>query len=140
MFERENGMKTIVEIFDEWRENEIRKFTKGPWSACNDGKCDCNQISGNGCHIAKVTMGEWGDDYPSIRLIGGALDRKAEAYMERIPCGYIDKEEAKANLHLIAAAPDLYEACKAIVAARKNIQIDEAFCMAKKAIERAENG
>lgn len=65
--------------------------------------------------IATVECGEWGDEYPSIRLIGGSLDRKAEAYMDRIGYGKIPEDVARANAFLISAAPDLYTAGKAVL-------------------------
>lgn len=86
------------------------KHTPGPWNACRKGHCDCNHISSANHPVAKVISGDWGDDYPTIRLVGtSSLDQKAEAYMEQITYGSISKEMAIANSQLIAAAPDLLQ-------------------------------
>lgn len=68
--------------------------------------------------VAQVTNGDWGDDYPSIRLVGGSLDRKAEAYMEQITYGHVSEPTARANWRLISAAPDLYAALVEALATR----------------------
>ena len=82
------------------------EYTKGPWSACHNGECSCKAIWCNDHPIAEVTAGKWGDDYPSIRLVGeSSLDLKAEAYMEQMTYGEVPEEEAQANANLIAAAP-----------------------------------
>lgn len=91
-------------------------FTPGPWSHHVDIACKCGYISATDHPVAKVISGDWGDDYPSIRLIGGSLERSAEAYMEQITYGHIDQTEAKANARLIAAAPDLLEALTGLLA------------------------
>ena len=93
----------------------MSKFTKGPWKVCGKGDCPCNTVGSDHHPIATVESGEWGDSYPAIRLIGTSLEHKYEAYIERMNYGRIDKEEAKANLHLIAAAPALYEALQAMI-------------------------
>ena len=86
----------------------IGQTTDGPWTACLDGKCQCKFVSCGDHPIAKIESGEWGDEYPAIRLVGvSSLDYKAEAYMERIPYGGIDPEIAAANARLIALAPAL---------------------------------
>lgn len=74
-----------------------------PWRACGEdrGGCVCGHITNAKDLVATVTRGKWGDDYPSIRLVGGSLDRKAEAYMEQITYGEIDDETAKANAAFI---------------------------------------
>ena len=59
------------------------EHTPLPWRACNDGECSCLQIWCKDHPIAEVISGDWGDDYPSIRLVGeSSLDLKAEAYLE----------------------------------------------------------
>lgn len=83
----------------------------GPWRACKNGECSCMQVWGNDHPVAIVTSGDWGDDYPAIRLTGNSsLDQKAEAYMEQITYGSVFPEVAQANARLIAAAPDFYHA------------------------------
>ena len=87
-------------------------YTKGEWKACQNGKCRCKQIWCDDYPIATVNSGKWGDDYPSIRLVGeSSLDLKAEAFIEQITYGKIPENIARANALLIAAAPDLYQSC-----------------------------
>ena len=88
--------------------------TPGPWTACHNGLCKCKVVSGADHPIAQIVSGEWGDDYPNIRLVAGqaGMGMVAEAYMDRIIYGEIDEEVAVANARLIAAAPDLLAACE----------------------------
>lgn len=86
------------------------QHTPGPWSHHVDIACKCGYVSASDHPVAKVISGDWGDDYPSIRLVGGSLERVAEAYMDQITYGRIDQAEADANARLIAAAPDLLAA------------------------------
>jgi hypothetical protein len=90
--------------------------TPGPWNTCNGGNCSCFMVSGEDHPIATIEHGEWGDEYPSIRLVGPSLDRKAEAYMDRIGYGNIPEEEAKANARLISSAPELLDSLIAMTA------------------------
>jgi len=92
------------------------RFTPGPWYSCHNGDCKCNQIWSNDYPVAVVESGEWGDKYPSLRLVGdNSFNQKAEAYMERIPYGKIEEETARANKALIAASPALYAALEKLV-------------------------
>jgi hypothetical protein len=87
----------------------------GDWHYCgaNRGGCSCMTTMFRDYPICKVTSGDWGDDYPSIRLVGEtSFDLKAEAYMEQITYGSIREDQAKVHANLIAAAPDLYWACR----------------------------
>ena len=94
----------------------MSEFTKGEWKACHNGECSCKQIWCDDYPVATVNAGKWGDDYCSIRLVGeSSLTLKAEAYMEQITYGEIKEKTAIANARLIAAAPDMYEALKAIM-------------------------
>ena len=89
------------------------KHTPLPWRACNDGKCSCKQIWCPDYPIAVVNSGDWGDDYPSVRLIGeSSLDLKAEAYMEQCTYGHIPEEVAEANIQYIIQACNEYEGLK----------------------------
>jgi hypothetical protein len=93
--------------------------TPGPWfyCGCESGGCSCLTVSGKDAPVAVITGGVWGDDFPSIRLVGNSsLDLKAEAYMEQISYGEVPMEEAKANARLIAAAPSMLEALNEIAA------------------------
>lgn len=67
------------------------KGSRGPWTACRDGVCSCKTIGGFDEPIAKVQVGEWGDE-PGF------------------PYGEVSEEVARSNGRLIAAAPDLLEA------------------------------
>lgn len=79
------------------------KHTPGPWStphlACEDVKCDCAYVLSEGYAGAICTI-EVGD---GKRVSDGGND-----------CPPL--EEAKANARLIAAAPDLLEACRTALA------------------------
>lgn len=70
--------------------------------------------------IAEVTVGKWGDDFPSLRFLdgdlpGAAIGAKVEAYMEQITYGEVPHEIAFKNGLLIAAAPQLLAACEALL-------------------------
>ena len=81
-----------------------KESTPGPWNVCNKGDCSCKAIWCADNPIAEVTVGDWGDDYPSVRLVGSSLELKAEAYMEQITYGTIDEKVAKSNARYIVAA------------------------------------
>lgn len=85
------------------------KFSSGPWHACGKGDCCCKQVWCNDHPVAEVTSGEWGDNFPSIRLVGPSLDLKAEAFMDQITYGEISEATATANARLIAMAPEMYD-------------------------------
>jgi len=67
--------------------------TPGPWQACGDGNCSCGQVWSRPADqpVARANT-VWGDDLEH-------------------PYGEIPAEEMHANARLIAAAPDLLEAC-----------------------------
>lgn len=87
----------------------------GPWKVCSasDKKCSCGQIWSipEDHPVATVELGEWGDEYPAIRLDNsrGSMLAKAEAYMEKMVYGSISEEAGHANAHLIAAGPAMYD-------------------------------
>ena len=83
------------------------KHTKEPWAECGCGKC--LTINGGGRPIITVESGKIGDSYPSIRLIGPSMDRKAEAYTEFIAYDEIPKDEATANAQRIVACVNACE-------------------------------
>ncbi len=93
---------------------QLKTHSPGPWRACRDGECSCGFIwSTTADHpVAKVESGEWGDDYPAIRvtptergLTGTSFE--VTAYMEQITYGRIDPETAKQNALLIAMSPEM---------------------------------
>jgi hypothetical protein len=95
--------------------------TPGPWHACSNGKCSCKTVNCADYPVAKITTGNWGDDYASIRLVGdSSLDQKAEAFMAQFTYGSVNEETATANARLIAAAPDLLACCQLAEVAFKN--------------------
>jgi hypothetical protein len=111
------------------------EHTPGPWTICCDGKCTCKMVGCSDHPIAKVISGEWGDEYPSVRLVGtSSLDIKAEGFMEMIGYGSVHEDVATANARLIAAAPDMYEALRAL----KYNQGNEAWKLADAALRKAE--
>ena len=71
--------------------------------------CQCGFIWDviDDCIIAQVIRGEWGDEYPAIRIkTPGAIGEKAEPYMEKIVYGSVDKATADANTYLMVVAPE----------------------------------
>jgi len=78
------------------------KATPRPWHACSCGKC--GQVWCDDYPVAEVTRGDWGDDYPSIKLTGPSIDVRAEAVMEQITYGHVSDELANANAAYLAAA------------------------------------
>lgn len=80
----------------------LAQASPGPWHSCGDGECSCKIVSTADHPVAQIVHGDWGDDYPSIRVVGCSLEAKAEAYMEQITYGHIPDEVATANARLIA--------------------------------------
>lgn len=107
-------------------------FSPGPWHACNKGDCCCKQIWCNDYPVAEAVSGKWGDDYPSIRLIGPYLDLKVEPFMDQITYGEVAEATATANARLIAACPEMYEYVK--------IRADAGDKTAARIIKHAING
>ncbi len=71
----------------------MSKHTPGPWQACHDGKCKCGYVFGDGgrVFVAKaIGRGDGVDPWPI-------------------------EEIQRANARLIAAAPELLEACEEFV-------------------------
>ena len=93
----------------------IAKFSKGGWSACQDGKCSCKGVWADDYPVADVAHGEWGDTYPAVRVVGNGIMRQYEAIIEKIPYGFIPEEVAVANAQVIAKATDSYEQMIALV-------------------------
>jgi len=127
----------------------MSEHSKGPWRSCHDGKCKCGQIwsIAEDHPVAKVERGEWGDTFPSIRFVDGkrpgSINPQVEAYTEMMSYGSVHEDVAEANAKLIAASPDLLEACKG---AKKYLQEDlvepgrTVFWKLVSAINKAEKG
>lgn len=82
-----------------------KKATPGPWSDCNPD-CNCGQISCEHGPIAKVESGDWGDRWPSVRLVSNpnGMGMIAEPFMDMGVYGHIKPEVARGNAAYIAAA------------------------------------
>lgn len=89
------------EFIAETRET-IKQISPLPWYACSCGKC--GMISGDKELIATATRGNWGDDYPIIKPVGGSIGGQYEVVMEQITCGHIPPETGNANAQYIAEA------------------------------------
>ena len=75
--------------------------TPGPWHSCRDDGCKCPMVLCDDYPVAEVVKGAWGDDFPSVRLVGNSLELKAEAYMEQITYGEVPERGSsrKSCLH-----------------------------------------
>ena len=98
--------------FDRKFISEQKKLAEGisslPWVACSCGKCGMidNEID----LIATATHGKWGDDYPSLKRVGGSIGGKFELIMDQITYGEVSLEVGNANAKWIAAACSNYSA------------------------------
>lgn len=88
------------------------KYTPGPWNACNNGECQCKLVRYQDGPVAEVISGEWGDEFPNIRLVKNehGPGEHAGAFVEMTVYGEVSEQTATANARLIAAAPDLLHA------------------------------
>lgn len=118
----------------------MSEYTPGPWELCGEGTCCCLTISGKDHPIAKVTVGEWGDEFPNLRVEGPILARQAIPFIDRIAYGNVDRHTAQCNAHLIAAAPDLEKALSQLVRAIRytsGVSLEFALKEADAAIAKA---
>jgi hypothetical protein len=85
----------------------LEAATPGPWRSCPDDGCKCTAVTCDDYPVANVVKGEWGDSFPSIRLVGEtSLNLKAEAFTDQITYGEISELEAMANRAFIREAPN----------------------------------
>jgi len=89
--------------------------TPGPWSVVDHKTASENIYAANGRHIVNV----------------GAHDYGWQPGQER------SRDECMANAYLIAAAPEMYEALKEVLASKCPC---DAFVKGRKAIAKAEGG
>jgi len=92
--------------FIEKQRDIIKNVSPLPWHACSCGKC--GMISGEHDHIATAIRGDWGDDYPDIRRIGGSIEGKFETFMNQITYGHIPEETGNVNAQYIEQACNNY--------------------------------
>lgn len=82
--------------------------TSGPWIECGHGRggCKCGFVFSKPADapIAEVTIGVWGDEWPSMRQVGGSIEGKFEAFMDGMDYGEVPEDKGKANAAYIAAA------------------------------------
>lgn len=98
--------------------------TKGPWAT--DGKTIEYERGQHQCHITGFVPAEECD------MNGADVDCL-------IACAY-GKNIASANAHLIAAAPELLEACKYAIAQAGISPNSPTYIKLKQALEKAEKG
>lgn len=81
------------------------KFTPGPWRVDDTYEDAATVLGPDGFPVATPEETAILPDYASRTSHRHWAHGEGEAYIER------DEVEWRANAHLIAAAPDLYEAC-----------------------------
>ena len=102
----------------------IIKHTPGPWEACHDGKCSCGMV--------------WSipGDFPVAAAL--SVCRMWETY--NLGTGLKPQSgELEANARLIAAAPELLAACKALMNAQEADEWSMAIDMGCAAVEKAKD-
>ena len=89
---------------------EQKEFVKNisplPWHACTCGKC--GMVSNQTDLVATATRGNWGDDYPDLRRVGGSIEGKFETFMNQITYGNVPPEIGNANAKYIEQACNNY--------------------------------
>ena len=112
--------------------------TPGTWTACYGGGGRDVVVMCEDYPVAIVTSGEWGDEFPNIRLRPreDGMGSHAEAFTEMIVYGDVGKEIAKANARLVAAAPDLLDALMLYRIADVDMVYEEPE-LGKEVLERA---
>ena len=94
----EEEIKKLEELAD--------KISPLPWSTCQDGQCSCKMISNDNHPVATVMSGDWGDEYPDVRLVPHPtrMGKMVEAYTAKIVYGTFKEGVPEANAQYIAAA------------------------------------
>ena len=95
----------MTEFSSEWiaqTREQLKLVSPLPWKACSCGKC--GQISNEKDCIAIATRGNWGDDYPIIKPVGGSISGQYEVVMEQITYGHLPPETGNNNAQYIAEA------------------------------------
>ena len=95
-------MTEFTSEFIEKQKEQLKHISPLPWRACSCGKC--GQIRNNQDCIAIATRGDWGDDYPVIKPVGGSIGGQYEVVMEQITYGHISPEIGNINSQYIAEA------------------------------------
>lgn len=89
--------------------------TPEPWEYCGEKRkhpehCECGYIWGEDYPIAKVTKGEWGDEWPAIKVERpGSINESAVPYTEKMVYGSVNEGTADANMELIVLACNWFQ-------------------------------
>ena len=96
--------------------------------------------------MSKYTPGPWEIGKPLMRFMHAEISARGYHKDQRLIIAHVDsvdgfKGNSRANAHLIAAAPDLLEACKAAIkwmTEQGNPQDYHAYAACRTAVEKAE--
>ena len=83
-------------------ENRMTGISPGPWYECSRDACQCVSVWCDDHPVAEVIKGNWGDDFPSIKLEGNSPNIVAVPFMDQFTYGEVSIEEAMANREFIA--------------------------------------
>jgi len=119
----------MTKFTSEWiaqTREQLKLVSPLPWKACSCSKC--GMITGEKDLIAVATRGNWGDDYPIIKPVGGSIGGQYEVVMEQITYGHVPPETGNNNAQYIAEACTNYpEALDHIERLQKRIAELEMF-------------
>ena len=99
----------MTEFTPKWiakAKEQMKHISPLPWKACSCGKC--GMITGEKDLIATATRGDWGDDYPIIKPVGGSIGGQYEVVMEQLTYGHVPPETGSINAQYIAEACNNY--------------------------------
>jgi hypothetical protein len=89
--------------------------------------------------MSRFTPGPWTCDEDDKQYVIGEGQSKYRTHVGTVYADDTDPKEAKANAHLIAAAPDMYEALQLVVGIRAHLRVSGVdFVDAGKAYDAAE--